>query len=172
MRTTKPLNSSAPIAGEAILTVFLLVGHNGGIDGKSEENLGAFIDLPVARAAAISLAQRGFTSHIEHVPMATPMDAGVKQVGEKVYVNEQDYDRAMLDQINAERAARLGTKAESAPAAVSTVEAATVAVEVINRAPLKTAATRAEAAAEASRRAINRARRALGKAAKDAQATA
>lgn len=75
-----------------IFTVFLVVATDGG----KEENLGAFIDRPAAEATVRILKAKGVQCHIEDVPMATPQDAGLRQVGEKFVTKDgQDVDTVL-----------------------------------------------------------------------------
>jgi len=99
---------------DTIYTVHLLVLTD--MTTGAEENLGAFIDAEAAALAMQKLARTGAHVHVEAVAMATPSDAGLRQAGEKIYRNDQDYDRAMIADIAAARAARLGTPAEAAAA--------------------------------------------------------
>jgi len=94
---------------DTIYTVHLLVLTDA---SGAEENLGAFIDAEAAALAMQKLARTGAHVHVEAVAMATPSDAGLVQKGEKIYASGQDYDRAMLADIAAARAARLGKQPE------------------------------------------------------------
>jgi hypothetical protein len=150
---------------EAILDVWSLsLIHADG----TKEPLGVFVDLAACRLAASKMTANGVKCKIDRLPVVLPeTDLGFKEVGEKVYVDGDDFDRAMLKHIELERNARLGriamlqktdadaTVAIDAPQAQAQAQAAAPRA----RKPRKTAT--AEERIAAAHRAIKAARRVL-----------
>jgi hypothetical protein len=130
----------------------------------TKEPLGVFVDLAACRLAASKMTANGVKCKIDRLPVVLPeTDLGFKEVGEKVYVDGQDFDQAMLKHIELERNARLGRIA----ALQKTDTDATVAIDAPQaqaaapRARKPRKGTTAEERIAAAHRAIKAARRVL-----------
>lgn len=113
---------------KVIFDVFLVVTTDGG----KKENLGAFIDRPAADATVRILKARGIQCHVDKVPMATPQDEDLKQVGEKFFTKDgQDVDTALAT------APAKPAKKRKAPSVEDRLKAAHRAINAARRAARK-----------------------------------